>query len=169
MAIFSFPPIATPQSHTLILGSMPGVISLQKQQYYAHPRNAFWRIMGELLNFDPQSPYPQRTAALQSAHIALWDVLQSCSREGSLDTDIDKDSIVPNDFAKFLAAHRQIERIFFNGATAETIFRRHVLPELKDQGEWQLLRLPSTSPAHAALSMQEKTRRWRTVVQLFPT
>ncbi len=165
MAIFSFPPIATPQSHTLILGSMPGVISLQKQQYYAHPRNAFWPIMGELLRFDPQSPYPQRTVALQNARIALWDVLQSCRREGSLDTDIDQDSIVPNDFARFLAAHRHIERIFFNGATAETIFRRRVLPEFKDQGEWQLLRLPSTSPAHAALSVAAKAQSWQIIIQ----
>lgn len=165
MAIYSFPPIAAPHSHTLILGSMPGIMSLQMQQYYAHPRNAFWPIMGELLDFDPLAPYPLRTTALQNARIALWDVLQSCSREGSLDTAIDKNSIVPNDFAQFLAEHRHIERIFFNGATAETIFRRHVLPELENQGDWQLLRLPSTSPAHAALSIPAKTQAWRIIVQ----
>lgn len=165
MVIYSFPPIATPQSHTLILGSMPGALSLQMQQYYAHPRNAFWPIMGDLLDFDPKSPYPLRITALQNAHIALWDVLQTCSREGSLDTAIDKNSLVANDFAHFLAKHRHIRRIFFNGATAETVFRRRVLPTLKDHGELKLLRLPSTSPAHAALSVSMKIHSWRIIIR----
>jgi hypoxanthine-DNA glycosylase len=161
--IHSFPPIATADAHTLILGSMPGVLSLQHQQYYAHPRNAFWSIMGELLGFDPQTPYQQRTAALLNARIALWDVLQSCQRKGSLDADIDKTSSVPNDFGKFFAKHPHIRRIFFNGATAETIFRKQVLPALHDDGRLQLTRLPSTSPAHAGLSIREKLISWRAV------
>ena len=162
--VHSFPPIARDDAHTLILGSMPGVMSLQRQQYYAHPRNAFWYILGELLGFDSQLPYVQRVVALETAGIALWDVMQTCHREGSLDSDIDKDSIVPNDFAEFLARHRQIRRIFFNGATAETIFRRRVTPQLHNLDHVQLMRLPSTSPAHAAMSMREKLIVWRNAI-----
>jgi hypoxanthine-DNA glycosylase len=161
--IHSFPPVAAPDSHTLILGSMPGVLSLRHQQYYAHPRNAFWMIMAELLAFNPQEPYEQRVAALRNAGIALWDVLQSCQREGSLDADIDKDSIVPNDFAMFFAAHPHVRRVFFNGTTAETIFRSRVLANLHNREHLQLTRLPSTSPAHAGLSMREKLIVWRVV------
>ena len=161
--IYSFPPIATADSHTLILGSMPGVLSLQRQQYYAHPRNAFWTIMGELLAFDPQLPYEQRIAALTGAGIALWDVLQSCHRPGSLDADIAKETAVPNDFARFFAKHPHIRRIFFNGATAEAMFLKRALPTLYGSGQFQMARLPSTSPAHAGLSIKEKLLRWKTV------
>ena len=162
--IHSFPPIATPAAHTLILGSMPGVLSLKHQQYYAHPRNAFWTIMGGLLGFDPQAAYAQRTTALEHAGIALWDVLQSCQREGSLDADIDKDSIVPNDFATFFAKHPHIQRMFFNGATAENIFRKQVLSGLHDARNFQMTRLPSTSPAHAGLPVKEKMLVWKIII-----
>lgn len=167
-AIYSFPPIATVASHTLILGSMPGVLSLQRQQYYAHPRNAFWAIMGELLGFDPHAPYEQRTAALAGAGIALWDVLQSCHRPGSLDADIAKETAVPNDFAKFFAKHPHIRRIFFNGATAEAMFLKKALPILHGSGQFQMARLPSTSPAHAGLSLRKKLHIWKTVTNCDP-
>ena len=161
--IYSFPPVATPSAHTLILGSMPGEASLRAGQYYAHPRNLFWPILGELTGAHPTLPYAERLRCLETAGVALWDVLQCCEREGSLDTRIDTRTIVPNDFPGFLAAHPQITRVFFNGAMAETSFRRHVLKSLATrQLEYQ--RLPSTSPANAAFSFARRLEAWRSVL-----
>lgn len=161
--LYSFPPIARADAELLILGSMPGAASLAAGQYYAHPHNAFWRIMAELLGFPFDAPYPARLAALQDAHVAVWDVLQSCTREGSLDTRIATDTEVANDFVSFLAAHPKIDRIFFNGAKAEASFRRRVLPGL-DPAAFGFARLPSTSPAHASLSFAAKCEAWRVIV-----
>jgi TDG/mug DNA glycosylase family protein len=146
----------------LILGSMPGKVSLQAGEYYAHPRNAFWRIIGELYRIDPSAPYRERIAGLRARGIALWDVLQSCSREGSLDADIDESSIVANPFAAFLRSHPAIRTICFNGARAELSFRRHVLPALApDARRITTHRLPSTSPANASIAYPEKLAAWR--------
>ena len=135
----------------LILGSMPGVASLAAGQYYAHARNAFWPLLAGLLGFDAGLPYAQRVAALRQARLAVWDVLQSCVREGSLDADIARDSEVANDFPAFFRAHRQIGHVFFNGAAAESAFRRHALPTLPENLRRACSsRLPSTSPANAA-------------------
>lgn len=154
-----FPPLLGPAARCLILGSMPGQASLDAGRYYAHPRNAFWPIMGELLGFDPQAPYPQRCQALQAGGIALWDVIARCRRPGSLDADIERDSIEVNEFASLLAVNPGIGAIFFNGAAAEIAFRRHVLPGL-GRPDFRLHRLPSTSPAHAALSLDDKRAAW---------
>jgi len=162
--IRSFPPVASPAARVLILGSMPGVESLRTGQYYAHPRNAFWRIMGDLVNAGPDMPYNSRTHRLRKAGIALWDVLASCVRTGSLDAAIKPDSIVANDLAGFLARHRHITHVFFNGATAERCFRLHVQPALTP-GTFKTIRLPSTSPAHAALNYAAKLRAWRSVLK----
>ncbi|MCB1948189.1 DNA-deoxyinosine glycosylase [Nitrosomonas sp.] len=161
--LYSFAPIVQSDAEILILGSMPGRASLEANQYYAHPHNAFWRIMGELLGFDSRrTTYPEKTNALKSARIALWDVLQSCRRKGSLDSSIEIDSQTINDFPAFFATYPQIRAVFFNGAKAEDCFRRYVLkkhmPALQQQ--IQLTRLPSTSPAHAALSFAEKREQW---------
>lgn len=158
-AIQSFPPIAGKQARILILGSIPGKASLEAGEYYAHPRNQFWTIMAELLGCGPLPDYPSKTQALLDANIALWDVMQSCYRPGSLDAAIDKSSVVANDFKGFLASHPQIRHIFFNGATAEQAFRRLVLPDLL-KPDLHLQRLPSTSPAHAALNFQQKLSCW---------
>jgi len=146
----------------LVLGSMPGVASLRAREYYAHPRNAFWRIVGDLFGIDPGAPYRERLAALLSEGIALWDVLGSCAREGSLDADIRESSIVANPFAAFLSRHAAIRTVCFNGAKAEASFRRYVLPGLAREGaRLAFQRLPSTSPANASISYAAKLEAWR--------
>lgn len=162
--IHSFAPIADLHGRILILGSMPGVASLHAGEYYAHRQNAFWRIMAELLQFDATAPYAHKVAALLSANIALWDVLQSCSRVGSLDTKIKRESEVGNDFAAFFRSHPQITQVFFNGAKAEACFRSQLQAEV-DISTIHLLRLPSTSPAHATLSFAAKLNAWRVILQ----
>lgn len=159
----SFPPIANPDATILILGSMPGQASLAANAYYAHPRNAFWPIMAALLGFDADADYAQRIAALKAARIALWDVLHSCTRPGSLDADIAPDSLVANDLPAFLQQHPAIQRVFFNGAKAEACYRKHVAPALATTS-LQCMRLPSTSPAHAALSLERKLAAWRVIL-----
>jgi hypoxanthine-DNA glycosylase len=159
--IHSFPPVADAQASLLILGSMPGKESLKQNQYYAHPQNAFWKIMGDLVGAHPALPYPQRLHALSTAHIALWDVLHSCEREGSLDSDIVQEEA--NDFAAFFAQHPNITHVYFNGAKAEQSFKRFVLgkqglPLLK------FARLPSTSPAHAGMRYEEKLKVWKKAI-----
>lgn len=162
------PPIENQRARILILGSMPGKASLQAQQYYAHPQNAFWPILGEILGFagDARSlPYDERLRMLFAADIALWDVLASCHRRGSLDADIATDSLRANDFNAFFASHDRIERVLFNGATAEAYFRRHALPTLT-ANSLRLLRLPSTSPANASIRYPRKLTAWREALDL---
>ena len=160
----SFPPIASGTPRVLILGTMPGAASLRERQYYAHPQNGFWRIIGGILGFDPASPYEARVAAVQTARIAIWDVLQSCIREGSLDAAIDAASALPNDFATFFAEHQQIRRICFNGATAEALYLKHVRPFVAADPHLEYLRLPSTSPANASLTLAEKLQAWQVIL-----
>ena len=160
----SFAPIARSDARCLILGSMPGTRSLARAEYYAHPRNAFWPIMARLFDFPPQLDYAARCYALRQAHVAVWDVLASCHRSGSLDSDIVEATIVTNDFRSFLAGHPALGHVFFNGAKAESSFRRHVLPELGAAASaLSFTRLPSTSPAHAALDFAAKLRAWQCV------
>ena len=166
--IHSFPPIADRRAELLILGSMPGRASLLAGEYYAHERNAFWRIIAELLQLDAASPYGARVRALKSARIAVWDVLRSCTREGSLDSKIEPDTQIANDFAAFFRAHRRISRVFFNGAKAEACFERHVSREIAG-GALCYVRLPSTSPAHASMSFPRKLAAWRAITAVNPT
>lgn len=164
-AVNCFPPVARPDARLLILGSMPGQASLTAGCYYAHPRNSFWPIMGDLLGFSPRLPYARRLERLHAAGIALWDVLARCERVGSLDSDIIPGSVEVNDFPGFFAVHPDIRHVFFNGSAAEAAFRRDVLPELPHL-ELQLSRLPSTSPAHAARGYAEKLAAWSAIVAL---
>jgi len=156
--IHSFPPLLGDTAQVMVLGSMPGMESLKAQQYYAHPRNAFWSIMGRHFNFSVDLSYTQRCQALTARRLLIWDVLQACVRPGSLDAAIQADSEVTNDFAKILQAH-PIRSILFNGAKAEKSFLRHVLPTLKT-APIELRRLPSTSPAYAAMSLAAKQSVW---------
>lgn len=153
----SFPPIASPGATRLILGSMPGEASLKAGQYYAHPQNAFWRIMGELFGAHPELPYDERVHVLKANGIAVWDVLKSCTRPGSLDQNIRDE--VPNDFAGFFAAHPGLTRIALNGGKAAASFKRHAARFCPARVRVETL--PSTSPAHAARSFAEKRDLWR--------
>lgn len=146
----------------LILGSMPGIASLQAQRYYAHPRNGFWPIISELCGFDVKLPYEQRLDRACDAGIALWDVLASCARKGSLDSDIDPATARANDFAGFLATHRDVSHVFCNGATAFKMFHKRVVPELPETSrQLRVRQLPSTSPAHASMTRAGKWEVWR--------
>ncbi|MEK7747915.1 MAG: DNA-deoxyinosine glycosylase [Nitrospirota bacterium] len=131
-----FDPIEDAKARVLILGSMPGKESLKRGQYYAHPRNLFWPILGELVGTKPALSYEERICVLQSAKIALWDVLALCTRPTSLDSDIEKDSLVCNDFASFFSRHKKITSVFFNGAKAQECYLRHGLPGLDTYTTW---------------------------------
>lgn len=157
MQVRSFPPISAPDAELLILGSMPGIASLEAGQYYAHPRNAFWPIMGNLFGAGPGLPYTERVAVLAARGVAVWDVLKLCVREGSLDAAIREE--VPNDFAAFFAAHPRIRRIGLNGGKAAASFRKYAARHMPAGAETIIL--PSTSPAHAALSPAAKQAAWR--------
>jgi double-stranded uracil-DNA glycosylase len=159
--IQSFPPLARAEAAILILGSMPGAMSLAQQQYYAHPRNAFWDIMGELFGAHRELVYEQRVRALTRRDVAVWDVLRHCRRSGSLDSAITRE--IANDFVPFFAAHQRIRNVFFNGMKAQTVYRRHVLPVLPGRLALTYRCLPSTSPAHAGMSYVHKLRAWRVV------
>jgi len=160
----SFAPVETRVARILILGTMPGAESLRQKQYYAHPRNQFWKIAGSLLNFGPTDSYTTRVTALKKAHVALWDVLKSCTRATSLDSDIDEASAYPNDFEAFFAKHPAVRKVFFNGATAEKLFHKNVALSPDIQRNLQFTRLPSTSPANARWTFESKKKAWRAIL-----
>ncbi len=144
---------------------MPSRESLARGQYYAHPRNAFWPIMSALLALKGES-YLERTAEVVRRGIAIWDVLQACFRPGSLDSSIDDRSIVTNDFTRFFRAHPGVRAVYFNGAKAAAVYRRHVLPQLSGPpSRLELTRLPSTSPANAGMTLAQKKVAWRVVLE----
>lgn len=157
-----FPPIADPRARVLVLGSLPGVKSLEMREYYAQPFNAFWRIMGELVGAGAALEYPARLVRLRAHGIAVWDVLAAGERDGSLDSAIVRASMVVNDFGAFFAHHPQLRLICFNGNTAAGLFTRKVLPRLAP--DWAAIErraLPSTSPAYASMRFEQKLARWR--------
>ncbi len=163
--IHSFPPISDKDSRVLILGSMPGKESLVNNEYYAHSRNSFWRIMGEILEIPEGISYVDKTKALLNGEIALWDVLKACTRESSLDSDIVESSIICNDFNKFYESHHYVSKVFFNGAKAEALYMKYVHPDLPDESrDIQYVRLPSTSPANARQTLNAKIDAWRVIV-----
>ena len=143
---------------------MPGVASLEQQEYYAHPRNAFWPIMGDLFGAGFDIPYARRLEKLTKSDIALWDVLDTCFRPGSLDSDISDAAAEPNDFVSLFAENTLIRHIFFNGRKAADVFRRKILAGLGAGADELIFRtLPSTSPAHAARTYEQKLREWSVV------
>jgi double-stranded uracil-DNA glycosylase len=159
-----FPPIAAPNARVLVLGSMPSEASLAAGEYYAFRHNQFWRIAGEICGIAADAPYDRRAAALKRRRIALWDVVESCVRPGSLDSAIRDDTVRVNDFATFLAAHPGIRRVCFNGRKAESAWRRRIQPTLPATRKLEYRLLPSTSPAHAGMGYRWKLRVWRNAI-----
>jgi len=153
----SLPYLAQANARLLVLGSMPGAVSLQHAQYYAHPRNQFWRLLFATFGVADPRTYADRVAFLHRQCIALWDVLATCEREGSLDARIVAGSERPNDIASFLRAHAEIRAIALNGGKAAALFRRLVMPL---EAPIEILAMPSTSPAHTQ-PFAAKLQRWR--------
>lgn len=161
-----FAPIAAADARVLVLGSLPSRESLRRQEYYGNPRNAFWPIMGELLGAGPALPYAERVIRLRERRIAVWDVLESSVRPGSMDSAIDLSRARANDFETFFHDCRAVASVCFNGRKAEQLFRRMVLPAIADRANGlRLIALPSTSPAYAAMPFAEKLQRWARVLE----
>lgn len=155
------PPVVASDCRVLVLGSMPGAASIQAGRYYAHPRNRFWPVMATLAGVAAGATYEERLVALQRAGIGLWDVIGQCRRAGSLDSAIVRGSERPNALVPLIASLGQLRVIAFNGATAASLFRRHVerqLPQLRQPV--QRIALPSTSPAHAAMGVEALREAW---------
>jgi hypoxanthine-DNA glycosylase len=152
-----FPPVIDRDVETLILGSFPSEASLAAGQYYAHPRNQFWTILGQVIG-EPlaELPYPARLARVLAHRIGIWDVLDACEREGSLDAAIRNH--VPNDFARLHRLAPRLRRVLFNGQTAGRYARSF------EQAGFVTRVLPSTSPAHAGRTLQQKFVLWRRAV-----
>jgi hypoxanthine-DNA glycosylase len=154
------PPVLDAGTRLLVLGSFPGVASLRAQQYYGHPQNHFWKILGALWDLPlPQMPYAERLAAAQAHGLGLWDVYQACEREGSLDADIRHGAL--NDFAGVLPQCPQLRAIAHNGGESHRHARHTRLLGLP------VYRLPSTSPANASWSFERKRAAWAEVLQRY--
>ena len=159
-----FAPIYDGNARALILGSLPSTRSLELQQYFAHPRNQFWMIMGELFAAGPEIPYPDRVKILMRQGVAVWDVLRSSVRPGSLDASIVNETARPNDFLWLFGECPGIRTVLFNGRKSETLFQQLSRDNLDGaQNDLSYVSLPSTSPAHAAMSLEEKLIRWTKV------
>lgn len=156
--IFSFPPIIDNTAEILILGSIPGVKSLEKQQYYAHPQNTFWKIVLELLNEEFTEDYSVRIATLKKHHIALWDVIDSCERKGSLDSEIKNEEA--NQIEELLDEYPNIRAIFCNGGKSY----KNVQKVLGKSFRIPVFLLPSTSPLHT-VSFEKKFEEWKKILE----
>lgn len=155
--ITGFGPVWDNNTKILILGSMPSVKSLEVMRYYGHSQNAFWPILTRLLDIPSDTPYDLRLKLMNLRGIGLWDVVQSCQRQGSSDSSITQ--VVPNDLVRCKKECPALICIAFNGKTAEKLFRRYFT--VSDFGCIRLLSLPSTSPANAMLSREQKWNIWR--------
>ena len=156
--ISSFPPHIDDQSEILILGSIPGVKSLEKQQYYAHPQNKFWKIILELLNEEFTEDYSKRLEVLKKHHIALWDVIDSCERKGSLDSEIKNEEA--NQIAELLDEHPNVKAIFSNGGKSY----KNLQKLLGKDYRLPVFLLPSTSPLHT-ISFERKFEEWKKILE----
>jgi hypoxanthine-DNA glycosylase len=157
----ALPQVAASDARLLVLGSMPGAESLRRQQYYANPRNQFWRLVFASFGQTDPGTYPERVAFLLENRIALWDVLETCVREGSLDANIARGSEHPNDIPGFLRKHSGVRRIALNGGKAAQLFQSLVAPHLGPVANaLEVLAMPSTSPAHTC-PFATKMARWK--------
>ena len=166
--VHSFEPIIGRDPRILILGSMPGLISLQAVEYYANPRNAFWKIIAELFELDIDCSYELRVQQISELPLVLWDTLRACHRQGSLDSSIRSQQIKANDIVGLLEQFSSLRAIVFNGAASEKYFNQLVKQDLPVDRELTLLRMPSTSPAHAGMKFEEKLMAWRCLLDFTP-
>ncbi len=165
--IRGFAPLAAPDARVLILGSLPSRLSVQKKEYYGNPRNAFWRVMGELMDAGPDKPYAMRAEILQRHGVAVWDVLRTAARRGSMDAAIAMHSATANDFRGFYAEHAKLELICFNGRKAAELYKRLVAPQgISTIGAIEMKTMPSTSPAYASMTFAEKLDQWSVMRRL---
>ena len=155
----SFAPIADDKTQILILGSLPGDKSLEFQQYYAHPRNRFWRVLAEITDSRFPDNYEEKINLLQQNKIGVWDVVHTANRVGSLDTDILDE--VPNDLDEFILNHLQLKTIAFNGAKSQKLFDKYFTRKVS----LKYFALPSTSPANAGFTFEKLCERWREILQ----
>ena len=156
----SFSPSADKNSKVLILGSMPGIKSLEDQQYYAHPQNRFWKVMGYICN-EPglhEFSYESKLKVLLKNNIALWDTIKSCKREGSLDSDIQDET--PNDIRELLKKYPDITKICLNGNKSYSLFKKY-FPDLLDK--YNCHKMPSTSPANARYNLDRLIKEWEII------
>jgi len=164
MQSFGFPPLASPTAQVLVLGSLPGRVSIETSEYYANPQNSFWRIAKGYVSSLPKS-YEHRAAWLDDRGVALWDVLAAATRSGSLDVDIEDDAIA-NNFRAFFHAYPHVRLLCFNGATSCKLYRRLVFPTLSEsQRALTQHILPSTSGANTGMGFAQKAERWAVVWQ----
>lgn len=156
----AFPPLENENARVLVLGSMPSQKSLELQQYYGHPQNAFWKIMAALTGVAHDAPYQQRSEALIGMGVSVWDTIASCHRPGSMDADIDASTITVNEFSGFIQRHQNLKRVLFNGQASAKTFHRHLgASYLADRGLESVV-MPSTSPAYASMSLDKKQMIW---------
>ena len=160
MKLQSFPPISNVNAKVLILGTMPSVKSLELNQYYGNKANVFWRLMFDLFNSPFSLDYEMRMNLLLDNKIAVWDVLNTCERDGSLDSAIKSEE--PNDFDTFFNEHRQIKLIVLNGKSASDFFQRFCPNPLS----CEIITMPSTSPANASMTYMQKLNEWRKMVRI---
>ena len=160
------PPALGSQPRVLVLGSMPGSASLAQAEYYAHPRNDFWRIVDDVFSIPRTRGYAARVAALNDAGIGLWDVLAECHRAGSLDAAIAGEGRRHNDIIGVLEAHPRIARVLLNGAFAATAFQRLARAGRDLPPAVECIRLPSTSPANASIPYRRKLALWDEALRL---
>ncbi len=159
------PPLTPPRMQIAILGSMPGVASLDAQQYYAHPRNSFWALIETLFGVSSHLAYRLRCAALLEAGIGLWDVLGYCERRGSLDTAINTKTAQANDLVGWIAG-QPLQTLGLNGTMAARMFDHHCAKSLRTAGllaKVRVVKLPSSSPANATYSFAAKLAAWRSL------
>ena len=152
----SFLPLIGTTPKILILGTMPGIESLKQHQYYAHPRNIFWKIIFEIFKGEFSIDYQQRTTFALKNELSLWDVCSSCFRKGSLDSDIKSE--IPNKIHQLIEQNASFSTIIFNGQKAEKLYKKH-FEQLPNKKYFTAL---STSPANASYTFEQKLENWKT-------
>ncbi|TXH94094.1 MAG: DNA-deoxyinosine glycosylase [Rheinheimera sp.] len=162
---YGLPAVWQADAQILILGSLPGVASLQAAQYYAHPRNQFWPLLQQLFGIDASLPYDERLTVLKQQRLALWDLIGAAERRGSLDSAITPASIQLNDFSALLQQLPALRAVWLNGGTAAKSWQKLIKTGLTLPATVQVFALPSTSPAHAALRFADKLQHWQQAYQ----